>query len=246
MTPLNPRHEAVDAPGMRRIDLTRHSRNSSRNSIWRTGAVRLALALSGTALMTAIAWAEIGGGASASVDGLMKTAIARQRVAAGQGVQLAADEKNPTKNPTMTRDQILASAESYESDIKQAIMHADELRLQAYRSKDLIRMNYIASKLDDMREIQSIAEPALASIRQPNQELFTMLAKLNTIRQGWERVKQASADVEAAASDTGDPTMDAFAAVNAQTNPSEGVTDPTGPGAPTNEVERPVPASAFR
>jgi hypothetical protein len=242
MTRLNPRHEAVDAPGMRRNDLTRHSRNSSRNSIWRTGAVRLALALSGTALMTAIAWAEIGGGASANVDGVMKKAIARQRVAAGQGVQLAANEKNTT----MTRDQILAAADSYDSDIKQAIMHADELRLQAYRSKDLIRMNYIASKLDDMREIQAIAEPALASIRQPNQELFTMLAKLNTIRQGWERVKQASADVEAAASDTGDPTMDAFAAVNAQTNPSDGVTDPTGPGAPTNEVERPVPASAFR
>lgn len=204
--------------------------------------MRLALVLAGTALTTAIAWAEIGGNAGAASDSVMRKAIARQRVSDGQLGKLAAAEKNTS----MTRDQILAAADSYESDIKQMIMHADGLRLAAYRAKDLIRMNYIASKLDDMREIQAIAEPALASIRQPNQELFTMLAKLNTIRQGWERVKQASADVEAAASDTGDPTMDAFAAVNAQTNPSDGVTDPTGPGAPTNEVERPVPASAFR
>jgi hypothetical protein len=205
--------------------------------------VRLALVLAGTALTTAIAWAEIGGNAGAASDSVMRKAIARQRVSDGQLGKLAAAEKNTS----MTRDQILAAADSYESDIKQMIMHADGLRLAAYRAKDLIRMNYIASKLDDMKEIQAIAEPAFAAIKQPGVEMFVMLSKLNTIRQGWERVKQSAAEVEAAASDSGDPTMDAFNAVNAQTNPSEGNTDPTLPGAPTTEVaDRPNPASPFR
>ena len=181
------------------------------------------------------------------LDGLAKKTIVRQRVAEGQAaVKPTSGPPNAAPGASMTHDQILSTAEFYETDMKHMVAHAEELRLDAYHAKDLIRMNYIAGKLSDMREIQAITEPALATLRQPGQDMFVMLAKLSTIRQGWEHVKQSMSDAEASSSDTTDPTMESFAAANGQTSPSGPELDPTAPPSPSVEVERPMPASPFR
>jgi hypothetical protein len=223
---------------MRRNELSRKARNNT----WRIRAVTLALA--GTGLITAIASAEIGGKPGLLNDAAMTRTITRQRIAEGQLPLAGTGAGKPA--PTMTREQILASAASYESEMTESIAHAEKLRLDAYHSKDIIRMNFISGKLDEMRQILAVAQPALVAIREPGQEMFVMLAKLSTIRQGAERVKHSMDEVEAALGDTADPTMALFGAVNSTNNDSNGTTDPTGVPAPTFTVDRPVPASPFR
>jgi hypothetical protein len=224
---------------MRPIRATRHSRNPT----WRVRAVQLALALAGTGLMTAIAAAAIGANQGPSVDRAMAAAIVAQQIADGQGAKL---EPGTPPGEAATRAQILAEADKLEADMKTSVGHADTLRIEAYHQKDMIRVSFITAKLNDMKQILAIAMPALAILRQPGQDLFVMRAKLNTIRQGAERIKDAMAAAEASEGDSTDPTSSAFAPVNAETNPSQNETDPTAPPAPTDEFERPSQASPYQ
>ena len=223
---------------MRPIRATRHSRNPT----WRVRAVQLALALAGTGLMTAIAAAAIGANQAPSEDRAMAAAIVAQQIADGQGAKV---DQGPPSEAT-TRMQILAEAAKLEADMKESVAHADTVKLEAYHQKDMIRVAFLTSKLNDMKQIQSIAQSALAILRQPGQDLFVMRAKLNTIRQGAERIRDTLAAIDAAAGDSMDPTSSAFGPVNAETNPSMGETDPTSPPAPSADVERPSPASPFQ
>jgi hypothetical protein len=233
---------------MRRIRSTRVSRKTT----WRVRAVQLALALGGTGLMTAIAVAAIGASPSDTSDRAMAAAIVAQRIAEGEAATPAATAPTePTEPPAdspadaVTRAKILAEAATYEADMKQSVAHADQLRIEAYHDKDLIRMNFITSKLDDMKQIMVITEAALAVMRQPGQDIFVMRAKLTTIRQGAERVKQAMAAAEAAAGDTAEAVA-AVGTSNSEANPSADVTDPTNPPSPSVDVERPSAASPYR
>ena len=213
-----------------------------RKNPWRVRAVQLALALVGVGL-TAIAAAAIGVSTKGESEGAMAAAIVAQQIAEGQPAPSEAPPTSPAE--AATREQILQQASAYESEMNQSVSHTDQLRLQAYHEKDLIRMNFIASKLADMRQIMQIAKPSFVSIRQPGQDLFVMRAKLSTIRQGWEQVKEALAAAETSESDSVD-SVTAVGSANAEANPSDGVTDPTAPAQPTVEVERPSPASPYR
>jgi hypothetical protein len=216
-----------------------------RKTPWRVRAVQLALALAGVGL-TAIAAAAIGVSTKAESDGAMTAAILAQQIAEGQPAPSQAMPSPSTPpNEAATREQILQQATTYEAEMKQSVEHADQLRLQAYHDKDLIRMNFIASKLIDMRQILQIAQPSFVSIRKEGQDLFVMRAKLSTIRQGWERIKEELAAAETSESDSADQVT-AVGSANAETNPSNGVTDPTAPAGPSVEVERPSAASPYR
>jgi hypothetical protein len=216
-----------------------------RKNPWRVRAVQLALTLAGVGL-TAIAAAAIGVSTKAESDGAMTAAILAQRISDGQpAASQAMPSPSTPPNETATRDQILQEATTYETEMNQSVTHADQLRLQAYHDKDLIRMNFIASKLADMRQIMQIAQSSFVSIRQPGQDLFVMRAKLSTIRQGWERIKEELGEAETAESDSLD-SVAAVGSANAETNPSNGVTDPTLPPGPSLETERPSAASPYR
>ncbi|HTA21589.1 MAG TPA: hypothetical protein VK989_19990 [Polyangia bacterium] len=221
------------------------SSKSWRKTPWRVRAVQLALALAGVGL-TAIAAAAIGVSTKTESDGAMAAAILAQHISEGQATPSQAMPLPSTPpNEAATREQILNQAASYETEMHQSVEHADQLRLEAYHDKDLIRMNFIASKLIDMRQILQIAQPSFASIRKEGQDLFVMRAKLSTIRQGWERIKEELAAAETAESDSADQVT-AVGAANAEANPSDGVTDPTLPPGPSVEVERPSAASPYR
>jgi hypothetical protein len=213
-----------------------------RKNPWRVRAVQLALALAGVGL-TAIAAAAIGVSTKAESDGAMAAAILAQQISEGQAAPLPSPSTPP--NEAATREQIVQEATTYETEMNQSVAHTDQLRLQAYHDKDLIRMNFIASKLADMRQIMQIAKPAFVSIRQPGQDLFVMRAKLSTIRQGWDRIKEELAAAETSESDSAD-SVSAVGAANAEANPSDGVTDPTSPPAPSADFERPSAASPYR
>jgi hypothetical protein len=216
-----------------------------RKTPWRVRAVQLALALAGVGL-TAIAAAAIGVSTKTESDGAMTAAILAQRISEGEAPPSQGMPSPSTPpNEAATREQILQEAATYETEMNQSVAHADQLRLQAYHDKDLIRMNFIASKLADMRQVMQIAQSSFVSIRKEGQDLFVMRAKLSTIRQGWERIKEELAAAELAESDSLDSVTDVGSA-NAETNPSNGVTDPTAIPGPSIEIERPSAASPYR
>jgi hypothetical protein len=226
------------------------SKRSSRvqTSPWRIRAVQLAFALTGTALMTAIAAAAIGA-KQGSEERAMTAAIIAQQIANGAPVSTTpAAPSAPAgvpANEAVAREKILTEATMIEAQMKLAISATEKLKTSAYKAKDIIRLNTITSKLQDMRQIQVIAEAAIASIREPGQDLFVMRAKLNTIRQGAERMRQAMAEAEAAEGDSVNSVSSGIGPENAETAPSDGVTDPSNVAAPTNVVERPGYASPY-
>ena len=229
------------------------SKRSSRvqTSPWRIRAVQLALALTGTALMTAIAAAAIGA-KQGSVERAMTAAIVAQQIANGAPVSTTpAAPSAPAgagvpANEAVAREKILTEATMIEAQMKLAISATEKLKTSAYKAKDIIRLNTITSKLQDMRQIQAIAEAAIASIREPGQDLFVMRAKLNTIRQGAERMRQAMAEAEAAEGDSVNSVSSGVGPENAETAPSDGTTDPSNVAAPTtNAPERPGFASPY-
>jgi len=218
------------------------SKRHKQTSTWRVRAVQLALALAGTGLMTAIAAAAIGANQGAQGDGAMAATILAQRISEGVAVR-------PVPGPqsdAATRDKLLGEAAMLEADMNRMVAITEKLRVDAYKAKDIIRLNTITGKLGDMKSIMMIASPAFKGLRQPGQDLFVMRSKLNIIRQGWERMKEALADAEAAAGDSVDSIATAFGPSNGEATPSAGSTDPTEPPTPTADFERPGQASPYR
>ncbi|HEY2731424.1 MAG TPA: hypothetical protein VGK52_15885 [Polyangia bacterium] len=218
------------------------SKRHKQTSTWRVRAVQLALALAGTGIMTAIAAAAIGANQGAQGDGAMAATILAQRISEGLGARPA---PGPQSDAT-TRDKILAEAATLEADMNHMVMITEKLRVDAYKAKDIIRLNTVTGRLDDMKSIMMIAIPAFKAIRQPGQDLFVMRAKISTIRQGWERMKEALSAAEAAEGDSVDSIAAALGPANAETSPSEGSTDPTAPPTPSADFERPGEASPYR
>jgi hypothetical protein len=222
---------------MRRVKATR---------TWRGilfGRRMVQLALMGTVMVTAIAAAQIAAKPDPRNDDAMAKTLTKQKVAAGQSVKPATPSK---QTESLTADQMLYAAASYEVDMDKAVQHAEKLRIIAYQSKDIIRMTFIDTKLGEIKEIQSIAKPLFVAIKQPGTDLFGMRSKFTTLQQGWERVNQIMAEIEAASGDTADPTSATGAIEQERADPSKGVTDPTQPASPSMDFERPPAASPFR
>src|SRR5258707_8664985 len=156
------------------------SKSHKQTSRWRVRAVQLALALAGTGIMTAIAAAAIGANQGAQSDGAMAAAILAQRIS--EGVAVKPDPGPQSDAPT--RDKILGEAAMLEADMNHMLSITDKLRVDAYKAKDIIRLNTITGKLNDMKAIMMIALPPFKVLRQPGQDLFVMRSKLNIIPQG--------------------------------------------------------------
>jgi hypothetical protein len=204
--------------------------------LWRGRAIRLALV--GTGLVTALATADM---ATRPDDAAMGRAITRQRVAAAEAPSAAPERKGRALTP----DEMLAAAESFETQIKQTLEHGETLRVGAYRSKDIIRMTCVDDKLGQMKQIYSIAKPRFVTIKQAGPDEFRLRSQFTTIREGYERISQLAEEMESC---TGD-SLDAVSAakINEEGHgPGEAVGDPTLPPNPTtNVLDRPGFASPY-
>lgn len=225
---------------MREKSLTRRSRGR----VWRNGAI--ALALAGTGLGTAFATVGRSKGTEQSPERVLERTIVRQRIA--QGLP-ATPPAQPPAQAQITADQILAAVASYESEMKDLISQVEDLKKKAYASKDIIRLNFLTSKGEEMKNLQSTIQPVIDSIRQPGLDLFVMQAKLSTIRQGLDQLRKAAADAAAAQGDGMDMGISAVDPKNvgAGNNDNDGVSDlpPVGSPSPT-DYARPTNASPYK
>jgi hypothetical protein len=225
-------------------------------SAWRVRAVQLALALAGTGLMTAIATAAIGAKQGPANGDAMTSLLLAQQVASGVAPQAPATAP-PAAAPTSTppsasadataRAEILAEAATIELKLHQSLDHTEKLRTAAFKAKDMIRLNAITAKLTDMKQIMAIAEGALAVLREPGQDLFVMRAKLSTLRQGLDGMKEAEAAAES--SEGGDVnSVNGAMSTPAETGTNTGETDPSNlgtPGLDNTPLPRPSQASPY-
>jgi hypothetical protein len=197
------------------------------------------LALAATGLATA---AFAGADFAAKTDNqAMDRALTRQRVAAGEPAKAPAKRQDSP----LTADQMFAALGSYEADMDKALEHGESLRVHAYRSRDIIRMTCVDEKLGQMKEIVGIAKPRFATIKSAANDELRLRSQFTTIREGWERVNQLSADMESCMGDTLDQV--AIGKLNEEdTGPGASVDDPTRPPSPTNFIERPGYASPYR
>jgi hypothetical protein len=215
---------------MGRTDPARHSRNI----LWRGRAVKLALA--GTGLATALAGAQM---ATKPDDSAMSRAITQQQVAAGQPPKAAKDNGKP-----MSPEEMLAGAETYESQMTRAIEHGEALRASSRRTKDIIRTTCIEDKVGQMKQVFAIAKPRFSTIKDLTGDEFHMRAQFIVIREGADRLRQLADELEACTGDSaemvGDIRLD-----DEQHLPGAGVTDPTLPADPQQDLQRPGQASPY-
>jgi hypothetical protein len=233
---------------------------SKRKAItWRTRAVQLALALAGTGLMTAIAAAAIGARQPVGTEKAMAAAIMAQQIGEGK-TPTPISLPTPTPTPpqegsapdspadTQVRQDIIGEADKIEGNMHSTIDHTEKLRTDAYKQKDMIRLNTVTTKLDEMKQIMVIAQPAFVAIHVPRQDIFVMRAKLSTVRQGWGRMQEALQAAESAEGDSVNSVTSGIGPENSESGNSNGAYDPTGPGTPTSDQtsvlgERPANAS---
>ena len=215
---------------MGRKDPSRHSRNI----LWRARAVKLALAATG--LATAIAGAQM---ATKPDDAAMSRAITQQQVASGQPPQAA---RNNGK--AISPDEMLVSAEKFEQQMKGALDHAEAARQSARRVKDIIRTTCVEDKAGQMKQVYQIAKPRFTTIKGLTADEFHMRAQFTVIREGAERMRQLSDELEACTGDSGEVVGD-IRLEDEQHLPGTSVTDPTLPANPQLDLQRPGQASPY-
>jgi hypothetical protein len=208
------------------------SRRSS-SIVWRGRAVTLALV--GTGLVTALAGAQM---ATKPDDSEMSRVIAQQQIAGGQVPKTKKDT-----GKAMTPDEMLAGAEAFDHEMTRTIEHAENARILARRSRDIIRMTCVDDKQGQMKQVFAIAKPRFTTIKDLVNDEFHMRAQFTIIREGAERMRQLADELEACTGDGAEWVGDIR--LEDERGPGAQVTDPTLPADPTLDVARPGPASPY-
>jgi hypothetical protein len=133
-------------------------------------------------------------------------------------------------------------SQKYGEQMKIAVEHAEDVRLLAYRSHDIIRMTCIEDKVAQMHIVLDIAQPRLASLRATT-EVSAMREQFTVISQVLDRMKELSDQVDACLGDS----LDAINAgrIEEETPIDDNINDPTRPPTPIVPVDRPPEASPY-
>jgi hypothetical protein len=207
----------------------------ARNVLWRGRAIKLAIVSTG--LVTALATAQM---AAKTEPPSMSKMIAQQQVAAGQ-YPTPADHSGKL----MSHEEILATAVKYEAEFKRILEHAETMRVNAHRTRDLIRMTCVDERLGQMKQINAIASPRFASIKLVTED-FQMRAQFITLREGYDRLSVLADELENCTGDALAP--EAVVGLGLEEHGPGVITNDTTLPADPSEVtaERPGAASPWR
>ncbi len=172
----------------------------------------------------------------------LEQTIAQQLVAEGQ----TARETGVTKAiENYSSDQMLALATQYDQEMRRAIEHAQDVKILAYRSHDIIRMTCIDDKVDQIKAVISLTEPRYLMLRTFKSQVVVMQSQFAIITTAHERVSSLAAEIDACMGDN----LDAVTAGRIQEeNPSgtDNLNDPTRPPDSIQSITRPAEASPYR
>jgi hypothetical protein len=174
-------------------------------------------------------------------DDLTQT-ITDQRIREGSPAKPPEDPEHQLEK--LTPEQMQQLVNTYATESKAAYEHGETVRIQAYRSRDIIRMTCIDDKLTQMKEVLNLAAaraltfPTLTSddLRLRQHFLVLMLAR--------RRVQELATEIEGCMGDVLDAVT--FGRVKEETAPNDTTYDPTRPPTPGHDIERPGEASPYR
>ncbi|MES1164272.1 MAG: hypothetical protein ABUR63_00825 [Verrucomicrobiota bacterium] len=172
----------------------------------------------------------------------LEQTIAQQLVAEGQ----AARETGVTKAiENYGSDQMLALATQYDQEMRRAIDHAQDVKILAYRSHDIIRMTCIDDKVDQIKSVISLTEPRYLMLRTFKSQVVVMQSQFAIISAAHERVSNLTAQIDACMGDNLDAVT--LGRIQEESVPaSENLNDPTRPQGSIQPIERPSEASPYR
>ena len=167
-------------------------------------------------------------------------AIVAQMVSEGQ---LANALPNAPPDAKYTADQMMILGPKYAADMENAIAHAQDVRIMAYRSHDIIRMTCIDDKIAQMKTLSNLASPRMLMLRTFKAEPIVMRAEFDVISQVHDRVTVLGSEVDACMGDN----LDAVSAgrIQEEALPAADLNDPTRPPLPIQAIDRPPEASPY-
>ncbi|MES1165054.1 MAG: hypothetical protein ABUR63_04810 [Verrucomicrobiota bacterium] len=172
----------------------------------------------------------------------LEQTIAQQLVAEGQ----TAHETGVTKAiENYTSDQMLALATQYDQEMRRAIDHAQDVKILAYRSHDIIRMTCIDDKVDQIKSVIGLAEPRYLMLRTFKSQVVVMQSQFAIIATAHDRVTNLTAEIDACMGDNLDAVT--FGRVQEESAPAtDNLNDPTRPQDSIQPITRPAEASPYR
>jgi hypothetical protein len=173
----------------------------------------------------------------------LESTIAAQRAATGRLVAPGGTSEHQVES--FTGAQMVELAARYGAEMKSAGEHAQNMRVIAYRSRDLIRMTCIDDKLTQIFVILKKAEPRLQSLTTVNPDELVMRQHFTVLQQARARVTELATEMEQCMGDNlaAIPTDRIKEETPADT---DNVFDPTRPPIPVRDVDRPPEASPYR
>jgi hypothetical protein len=194
--------------------------------------------LAGAGLATAV-WATQSG------DGEDPAALARtlrhQKIR--DGVRIAAADAVEQKTPGLTEEEMIAASARYETELSALVAHAEQLRMDAYHARDLIRLAFIDDRMAQLRLLVRVVTPYFGTLEAWRADTLPFRSRYNLIQQAIERARELVSEMEKAFGENmetigGVPLPDETVARNAD--------DPTRPQSPDPNLDRPPEASSYR
>ena len=85
--------------------------------------------------------------------------------------------------------------------MRRAIDHAQDVKILAYRSHDIIRMTCIDDKVDQIKSVIGLAEPRYLMLRTFKSQVAVMQSQFAIISTAHERVTNLTAEIDACMGD---------------------------------------------
>jgi hypothetical protein len=178
---------------------------------------------------------------TAPPDDLNKT-ITDQKIREGAVVKSPAELEHQAEK--LSPPEMLELISAYDKESKTAYEHAETTRIQAYRSRDIIRMTCIDDKLTQMKEVMNVAAPRLLAFPSLITDELRMRQHFVVLQLARNRVNELAVEIETCMGDTLDAVT--FGRVKEEAPSSDTVFDPTRPPSPDRDIERPGEASPYR
>jgi len=168
--------------------------------------------------------------------------ITAQKVKRGELVKTNEDLEHQAEK--LSAEQMTVLVSKYDTESKVAYEHGETTRIQAYRSRDIIRMTCVDDKLTQMKEVLNAATPRLLAFSRLADDELRMRQHFVVLQQARNRVMELAAEILVCMGDTLDGISNSR--IREEGSTSDPVLDPTRPPTPTRDIERPGEASPYR
>jgi hypothetical protein len=161
----------------------------------------------------------------------------------GEGQLVKAGQAGRHQVEAYSADQMLDLAQTYDKEMRAAIEHAEDVKILAYHSRDIIRMTCIDDKVAQIKAVINVALPRFLTLRTFKSAELVMREQFSVINQAHERIVELSAQVDSCLGDSLDAVT--MGKIQEEEEPGSNINDPTRPPSPIIDVDRPPEASPY-